>query len=463
MISVYPPTWSSEPDAPDAPDATEVLSPAQLDSAAGNAPEDESTLPGGTVLGDYVVESKLGSGGGGSVYAARHITAGTRAAVKVLHPEMSAFPAMIKRFTREANAVETIAHPNIVRIFAVGEVRPGQPYYVMELLEGRDLKRLLQDHGRFSPPEAIALMEPICAAVAAAHSAGIVHRDIKATNVFVVERDGQRSIKLLDFGIAKLLNSESSGQGLTEPGSMLGTAHSMAPEQVRCERADERSDIYALGVLLYQLLTGQFPFHAADPRQIALMHLQTPAPRPSALAPVGSSLDTLVLRCMEKQPARRFATVSELMRALLDAMPSAQHNVPTSYDPAVGIYVEVSTGGDHVDDEDAVGDVCNVLDDSEELLSEAGFSLPVKSSSAVLAVKLLGDGSAAEVDAAEVAYSTLRKRLETRAGAHPAVSVQVSMTVSQAACRRSADGVEVVGGPVLEVASWMSQDRTRVS
>jgi eukaryotic-like serine/threonine-protein kinase len=455
MISVYPPTWSAEPDA------TEVLSPAQLDGAASGG-SDDGTLPEGTVLGEYVVESKLGSGGGGSVYAARHLSTQARAAVKVLHPEMTAFPAMIKRFTREANAVETISHPNIVRVFAVGEVRPGQPYYVMELLEGRDLKRLLKDHGRFSPPEAIALMEPICAAVAAAHSAGIVHRDIKATNVFVVEHAGQRSIKLLDFGIAKLLNSESTGQGLTEPGSMLGTAHSMAPEQVRCERADERSDIYALGVLLYQLLTGHFPFQAPDPRQVALMHLQTPAPRPSLLAPVGSALDAIVLRCMEKQPARRYASVHELMRALLDALPSAQHQVPMSYDPAVGIYVEAAVGDESADDDDAMMDVCDVLDETEDTLTRAGYVLPVKSSSAVLAVKLLDTGSAAEVDAAETTFSALRRALDQRANAHPGVHLQISMTVSQAACRKTGDDIEVVGGPVLEVASWMNQDRTRV-
>jgi serine/threonine protein kinase len=455
MISVYPPV--QEPES----DATEILGPGQVEGAYGD-PLDTS-LPSGSLLGEYVVDARLGGGGGGSVYAAHDLASGERVAIKVLHPEMSAFPAMVKRFAREASAVSNLCHPNIVKVLASGEVRPGQPYYVMELLEGRDLKRMLLEHGRFSVTEAISIMLPVCEAVAAAHAAGVVHRDIKANNVFVVELNGQRVIKLLDFGIAKLLAQESQGQGLTEPGAMLGTAHSMAPEQVRCERADERSDIYALGVLLYQLLTGQYPFHAPDPRHIALMHLQTPAPRPSLIAPVGKLMDAIVLRCMEKQPAQRFQDATSLMQALTDARPSAEQAQPDSYDSAVGIFVELTIAPDYADDDDATSDACDVLDATEESLAPLGFTFPVKSSSSVLGVRIDEKGAHEQEDQAEAIFSELRRKLESRRDAHPAVQVSVSMTMSQAACRRSGPNLEVIGGPVLEVATWMNQDRTRVS
>ncbi|MEY4578331.1 MAG: hypothetical protein RL701_3034, partial [Pseudomonadota bacterium] len=279
-------------------DVTEVLSQGELLGTQTLHEHEPLSLGPGAQLGGYVIDKVIGQGGGGTVYSARHRSRDQRVAIKVLRAEMVPYPSLVTRFVREAEAANKIRHANIVEIFEFGEVERGRPYYVMELLEGMDLRSLLQLHGRFSPKEVLDLLEPVCRAVQAAHDVGIIHRDIKANNILIAESNGERIVKLLDFGIAKMLHGEASGQGLTEPGVKLGTAHNMAPEQIRCERLDARADIYALGVVLYQLLTGEYPFHADDPRKIALLHLQAPAPRPSGRAPVSPAVDAVVLRCL---------------------------------------------------------------------------------------------------------------------------------------------------------------------
>src|SRR5262252_1290850 len=278
----------SEP-APNIPggelDRTRELKPGELDDALPTFSPPEA-LTAGSLAGQYVIKRLIGSGGGGMVYAAEHQVLKRPAAVKVLRRDKAALPSMVARFVREARAVNMIGHPNIVDIFEFGELPDGRPFYVMELLDGANLRKLLHLHGRFSPSEALDILEPVCAALDAAHKAGVVHRDLKASNISVLDDGNKRRVKLLDFGIAKLLQPEANGAGLTEAGSMLGTSHYMAPEQIRGEQVDERADIYALGVLLYQLLTGQYPYHSEQPEEIAWMHLTAPVPCPSALAPM---------------------------------------------------------------------------------------------------------------------------------------------------------------------------------
>jgi serine/threonine protein kinase len=202
---------------------------------ASEVPRDnDGPLLEGDRVGDYEVESLIGVGGGGIVYAARHRTLGHRVAIKTLRAEVAGFPGMLERFKREAAMVTKIGHPNIVQIHEFGEISAGRPYYVMELLEGSDLRKLLELSGRLSPREALDLLDPVCDAVQAAHEAGIIHRDLKATNVLISEAQGKRVVKLLDFGIAKRLSDEAAGQGLTRPGATLGTPHLMAPLQIRC-------------------------------------------------------------------------------------------------------------------------------------------------------------------------------------------------------------------------------------
>jgi serine/threonine-protein kinase len=437
-------------------DVTEVVSPAHVYAAEFQF---DDTLPPGTVLGDYLVERVVGRGGGGVVYAARHQREPRMVAIKVLRNEMTCYPSMITRFLREAEAVHRIRHANIIEIYEINEIEPGRPYYVMELLEGTDLRKLLQVHGRFAPRELLELMAPICGAVGAAHEAGIVHRDIKANNVVVVESEGRRLVKLLDFGIAKMLGPESAGQGLTEPGAMLGTAHNMAPEQIRCEKLDGRVDIYALGVLIYQLLTGQYPFYADDPRQVALLHLQAPAPRPSAFAQVSPALDAVVLKCLEKRAEKRFSTAAELLSALRAAI---DLSAPSSRDVsqlAVGVHLELSTGDDEEPSDEAFEDLGNVLDTSEQTLTRAGFALPLHTSTALLAIRIAGHDEDVERVAVEALVLDLRSALAARKGRQASVQVSLSFKVGQALTRSNGASQDIVGGPLLDLRTWADASR----
>ncbi len=420
-------------------------------------------LPIGARVGHYQIESLVGGGGGGVVYAARHLVLGRRVAIKVLRAEMAKHPVMVARFVLEATAVNKIGHPNIVDVHEFGEAAPGRPYYVMELLDGMDLRRYLKIHGRFSARDALSLLEPVFQAVQAAHGAGFVHRDIKANNIVVVDGQAGRVVKLLDFGIAKMFQSDSAGQGLTEPGVQLGTAHNMSPEQIRCETVDARADIYALGVLIYQLLTGQFPFHAEDPRQIALLHLQAPPPKPGAIAPVSPAVDAVVLRCLQKNADQRFASVSELAAAFREAVGEGGPDSVERQSFAVGVYFEVTTPPGEDMDDAMLDDVIQVLDTVEQGLAAQEFAFPLRTSNALLGVRLVADVDVeAERVQAQVAINDLRTALAERPDRHPRLEIAASVSVEQALCRTSAVGVEIVGGPILEVDTWtVSYSRVR--
>jgi serine/threonine-protein kinase len=439
--------------------STQMISAQEKRALGGSARPEE--FPEGSSIGNYVVEKVIGGGGGGTVYAARHRVLGRRVAIKVLRNEMAAFPAMVARFVREAAAVNQVRHPNIVDIYEFGEISPGRPFYVMEVLEGMDLWKLLRLHGRFSAVEMLDYIEPVCGAVQAAHDVGIVHRDLKASNVVVVERNGRQEVKLLDFGIAKMLHGESGNQGLTEPGSMVGSAHNMAPEQIRCERVDSRADIYALGVLIFQLLTGRYPFEADDPMKIAVLHLQAPAPRPSAFAAVTPAMDAVVVRCLEKLPSRRFASANELVLALREVVGERGGGGREASAPAIGVYFEIQTAEDAEMDDEMIEDISNVLDMVERSLAESAFALPLRTSTSLLGVRLI-DGDAdeeSEKRAAEATVEALEVELAERPGRHPGVEVAISLTLGKALCRPSESGVEIVGGPLLEVATWTHQGR----
>jgi serine/threonine protein kinase len=411
-------------------------------------------------LGDYLIDSIIGEGGGGKVYSAHHRVRGGRVAIKVLRPEMVPLPHLVTRFNREVEAINKIRHPNIVQVFETGETERGQPYYVMELLEGMNLRRLLQLHGRFSPAEVLELIEPICHAVQAVHDAGFIHRDIKASNVLVVDANGERSLKLLDFGIAKTVHGEA-GPGLTEPGARLGSAHNMAPEQVRCEKLDARADIYALGVVIFQLLTGEYPFHAEDPRAIALLHLQAPPPRPSARAAVSPAVDAIVLRCLEKQAERRYASCTELLaslRATIGERPSAAEELEAR---AIGIYVELSTPEDAELDDAMIEDISIVLDSAEQCLTSRSFAFPLRTMTALLGVRLPEGGVDPEQERGELSatISEMRELLADRPDAHPDVHITFSLRIDSVRYRAAGAGPELVGGALLDVGSWSADHR----
>ncbi|HWU86965.1 MAG TPA: serine/threonine-protein kinase, partial [Kofleriaceae bacterium] len=253
-----------EPGEPEPPDSagTFVLEPTDVTvraKGAGRAtasPADQ--LPPDHRVGDYVVDAALGEGGFSTVYAAHHHRTWDPVALKVLHRRWCLVPQIVARFLREAQVVQRLEHPNIVALHEVGWLDGSRPFLVMEYLDGLSLGRLINQRGSLPAHEALAYFEPVCHALGAAHRSGIVHRDLKASNVMVSHPGTPFWVKLIDFGIAKLVAPEIPR--LTRTGSQVGTMTAMSPEQIRGVQVDWRADIYALGVLLYQCVTGQRPF-----------------------------------------------------------------------------------------------------------------------------------------------------------------------------------------------------------
>jgi serine/threonine-protein kinase len=278
----------------------------------------------GAVIGNYQLVRKLGKGGMGAVYLGEHQLLGRRAAIKVLLPELSARPDIVKRFFNEARAVTSISDPGIVQVFDFGYHSDGSAFIVMEYLDGEPLDRRLARLGRLPVHETMRLARQLAISLAAAHAQGIVHRDLKPENVFLVPdaevASGERS-KILDFGIAKL-SDEHPGKLKTHTGTLMGTPTYMSPEQCRgLGDVDHRSDIYSLGCVLFHLLTGRPPFEGEAPGDIMAAHIREPAPPPSSRAPeIPPGVDALVLRCLAKAPADRFQSMGELTAAVA-AMP----------------------------------------------------------------------------------------------------------------------------------------------
>jgi serine/threonine protein kinase len=444
-------------------DKTRALGP-QQSTALAQQPDPDALRPG-TVAGAYVLEKALASGGGGTVYEAKHRLLGRRAAVKVLRRELASSPQMVARFLREALAVNMIKHPNIVDIYEFGELPDGRPFYVMELLAGTDLRSMLTTHGRFHPTEVLEILAPVCSALEAAHAQGIIHRDLKASNIHVEQRGNERHIKLLDFGIAKLIHPDSTDVGLTVAGARLGTSYTMAPEQIRGGTIDPRTDVYALGVVLFHLLTGQYPFRGEQMTDIERLHLESPAPRPSQSAPVSPGLDAVVLRAMEKQPERRFPSVKAFIAALQEAVgvPKAGGS-SVAVTPAMAILVELRMSDTaDADSDELLDDVSAVLDMAEQTLRETGWQLPLQTGNALLAAKVLpeteAEASVARAQGRRVA-SMLAEELAARSGAHPDVHVNVSMHVDTAETKESSEtpGVkEIVGGQITSISNWAPQ------
>lgn len=445
-------------------DKTRALGPQQATAISQQSDPDQ--LSPGTVAGAYVLERTLASGGGGTVYEAKHRLLGRRAAVKVLRRELAGSPQMVARFLREALAVNLIKHPNIVDIYEFGELPDGRPFYVMELLAGTDLRTILSERGRLSPSEVLEILEPVCSALEAAHAQGIVHRDLKASNIHVMIEGDQRVIKLLDFGIAKLIQPDASEQGLTVVGTRLGTSYTMAPEQIRGAAIDARTDVYALGVVLYHLLIGQYPFRAEQMNDIERMHLEAPPPRPSQSAPISPALDAVVLRAMEKDPDRRFSGVRAFIEALRQAVGAHKGEAPEGRAArAIAIYVELRLSESAEGDSDEVlDDMSAVLDCAEQKMRDAEWLLPLVTGNALLAAKILPDNPAlaneVELQARALAEE-LSTELANRPTAHADVHVNVCVHVDGAMIKADDDapgGQSIVGGDVISVGTWAPQD-----
>ena len=273
----------------------------------------------GSTLGSFELVALLGKGAMGRVFRARHVRLGREVAVKVLNPEFVARPDVVQRFFREARVVNDIDHEHIVEVTDFVE-SPGLAYLVMELLDGQSLRELMKQKGRKYPPlrRVLAIMAQLCDALDAAHGKGVVHRDLKPDNVFVVQRGGQDFVKVLDFGVAKLRDSVDDME--TSAGVILGTPLYMSPEQALGRGIDGRADVWSAGVVLYELLAGEVPFKAPSFVELAgRIREQPPKPLPARTPRrerVPPWLAAVVLRCLEKHPEDRYRSMSALGEAL---------------------------------------------------------------------------------------------------------------------------------------------------
>jgi hypothetical protein len=268
-----------------------------------------SSLEGLVVGGRYELGGHIATGGMAVVFKGWDHRVERPVAIKMLRQLEHATSDAVSRFQREAHAVATLNHPNVVRAYDFFEEH-GCAYLVMELVDGPNLKQWLRHHGRLQQVEAIEIAEQVCAALAAAHARGFIHRDIKPQNILL---DPSGPAKVADFGIVHIRR----GATLTADGMVLGTADYIAPEQARGEDLTPATDVYALGVVLYETLTGQVPFSGSSPMAVALLHATEPVPPPSRVIPTLSpTLEAVVLRALHKQPARRYQSASAFALAL---------------------------------------------------------------------------------------------------------------------------------------------------
>jgi eukaryotic-like serine/threonine-protein kinase len=278
------------------------------------------------VAGKYRVERVLGRGGVGIVVAATHVQLGQKVAIKMLLPKAMQQADALRRFEREARAAAAIGGgDHVVRVYDVGVLDSGAPYMVMEYLEGRDLSDTLEERGALPVDEAVDFILQVCEALAEAHGEGIIHRDLKPANVFLARTpDGGTKVKVLDFGMSKVLSSRIPTKPLTDAFLIMGSPGWMSPEQMRSTRdVDQRSDLWATGAILYNMLTGRPPFVVETVAHLWAATLAATPEHPTGVRPeVPEGLGAVVMKCLEREPDVRFQTVVELARALAPFAPS---------------------------------------------------------------------------------------------------------------------------------------------
>ena len=409
-------------------------------------------LQPGARVGDYKILDAIAVGGFGTVYRVEHTMLGRQAALKILHRELGSTSDAARRFEREAKAVNIIQHPNVVDVFDFGYLSDGQPYFVMELLTGVDLQSHIEARGRLSLEETIATLEPLCSALDAAHAHGIVHRDIKASNVFRHERPQGARIVLLDFGVAKLLFDASNGPA-TSSQIALGTPACMAPEQIVGREVSSRTDIYALGALTYHMLTGALPFSDSNITMMQQMHMHAQRPRVSATVPALQALDDVIARAMSRNAEDRYATAAELLDAVRG--PSRTSTGPRPrMQRGIGVHLEVLVATRDLEEPDeclldaidAVGTAC------ANALRPVGFEAVLDASTTVLFVRPLGDDAEEAKDVGDTI-----KRLRDVSALRPDPRIAISIVVHVDAVLASRGVAK--GGALLQLASWVPVHR----
>ncbi len=288
--------------------------------------------------GKYRLERLIAHGGMGSVYRAMHLQLERAVAIKILRAEFLQDRVVAERFNREARAAARLKHPNIVAIYDFGLLPTGGAYLVMELIEGRSLREemrtLAARDGQMRPERAVMILAQVCAGIEAAHRHGIIHRDLKPDNVMIESAaDGAERVLVLDFGIAKLKDREQGMRGITDENTVIGTPNYISPEQCTGQAVDPRSDVYSLGVILYEMLTGRTPFASQNTSTVLLRHMQEPPAPPGRFrAGLSRELEQVVLQALAKNPNQRFASATQFAEHLLAAVKSSPDEIPGEID-----------------------------------------------------------------------------------------------------------------------------------
>ena len=311
-----------ELDGPDSNRATGFGAASEVRASSDDEAPIADPLIGTTVAGRYRIIEPLGRGGMGVVYRVEHARIGKLMALKLLTGELGRDPEIVARFKREALMVSKLSHPNTVQVFDFG-VAEGLTYLAMEYLRGNDLGHIVRREGPVDPERCAKIMIQVCSSLAEAHGLGIVHRDLKPENIFILSGHSESDVvKVLDFGLAKLRESPELGE-VTSRGAIVGTPYYMAPEQIRGEAADPRSDVYSLGALMYAVLTGVPVFDAPRPMGVLTKHLTDLPTSPTSRFPelaIPKGITGVVMRALEKDPARRFQNVQEMQFSLISEL-----------------------------------------------------------------------------------------------------------------------------------------------
>lgn len=280
----------------------------------GRQPDD---LVGQTIDGKYRLDAVLGAGGMGVVYRAARLLIGDTVAIKIILPEHVSDQRAIQRFRREAQATAMLKHPNAVAIYDFGTTSEGLVYLVMELIEGHSLRQIIREQGPLAPQAASMLIDQVCSALDEAHRRNMVHRDLKPDNIVVTPTSSGALVKVLDFGLAKMLDPETTSGNLTQTGTVMGTPFYMSPEQFMGEELDGRSDIYSLGIVLYEMLTGAVPFNSPTPTAVVVQHVnQAPRSLRAIDGRIPPAVEAVVLRALEKRREARQQTAGALAQEL---------------------------------------------------------------------------------------------------------------------------------------------------
>ena len=311
------------------------------------AAEGDDPFLGKTIARNFKIEKLLGVGGMGKVYKARQLSLDKDVVIKVLHDHFRDDPQLVQRFQREARAASRLNHPNSIQVIDFGQDESGVLFMAIEFLNGTDLFTVLQKEGPLPADRIARIMIQVCSALGEAHEMNVIHRDLKPENIMVEDRRGRKDVvKVLDFGIAKIQDpDDKGGQALTQAGMVCGTPEYMSPEQARGQSLDARSDLYSLGVLVYQLTTGDLPFMADSPIGIVTKHILEQPDPPRQKYPqlnVPEKLEAIILKSMAKEAGERYQTAGQMQLAFEDFLRTASGAVPGFEEPS---QMAILTGG----------------------------------------------------------------------------------------------------------------------